>query len=73
MALGGVPDDSVDLDVPETLPVVDVDRGLLERSVANVVENAVRYSPPGERVLVSLHLAEGVPCRAISLITAETL
>ncbi|MFJ6393400.1 ATP-binding protein [Streptomyces sp. NPDC091972] len=53
MALGGVPEDSVDLDVPETLPMVDVDRGLLERAVANIVENAVQYGPPGEKVLVS--------------------
>ncbi|MFD5418041.1 DUF4118 domain-containing protein [Streptomyces sp. NPDC127069] len=53
MALGGVPEDSVLLDVPETLPMVRVDPGLLERSVANVVENAVKYSPPGRRVLVA--------------------
>lgn len=53
MALVGVPEDSVDLDVPETLPMVAVDPGLLERSVANLVENAVKYSPPGRRVLVS--------------------
>lgn len=53
MALGGVPEDSVDLDIPETLPMVWVDRGLLERAVANAVENAVKHSPPGERVLVS--------------------
>jgi two-component system sensor histidine kinase KdpD len=53
MALGGVPEDAVDLDVPETLPMVHVDRGLLERAVANVVENAVKYSPPHHRVLVS--------------------
>lgn len=53
MALGGVPEDSVELDIPETLPMVHVDRGLLERAVANVVENAVKHSPPGEKVLVS--------------------
>ncbi|MFE9024597.1 DUF4118 domain-containing protein [Streptomyces sp. NPDC007808] len=53
LALVGVAEDSVDLDVPETLPMVAVDKGLLERSVANVVENAVKYSPPGEKVLVS--------------------
>ncbi|AWW40725.1 histidine kinase [Streptomyces sp. AS58] len=53
MALGGVPEGSVDLDIPETLPMVHVDKGLLERSVANLVENAVKYSPPGARVLVS--------------------
>ncbi|MGW5331194.1 ATP-binding protein [Streptomyces bauhiniae] len=53
MALVGVPEDSVGLDVPETLPMVAVDPGLLERSVANLVENAVKYSPPGLRVTVS--------------------
>jgi two-component system sensor histidine kinase KdpD len=43
-ALAGVPEDRVKVDVPETLPMVDVDPGLLERAVANVVENAVRHS-----------------------------
>ncbi|MFJ3586620.1 ATP-binding protein [Streptomyces sp. NPDC090127] len=53
MALGGVPDGSAELDIPETLPMVEVDKGLLERVVANVVENAVKYSPDGTPVNVS--------------------
>ncbi|MFF4605171.1 ATP-binding protein [Streptomyces sp. NPDC001339] len=53
MALGGVPEGSVALDIPEELPIVAVDPGLLERSVANLVENAVKYSPDGEPVLVA--------------------
>ncbi|GAA5609988.1 sensor histidine kinase KdpD [Streptomyces platensis] len=53
MALGGVPEGSVSLDIPEELPIVAVDPGLLERSVANLVENAVKYSPDGAAVLVS--------------------
>ncbi|MFI9080885.1 ATP-binding protein [Streptomyces sioyaensis] len=53
MALGGVPEGSVTLDIPEELPIVAVDPGLLERSVANLVENAVKYSPDGTPVLVS--------------------
>ncbi|RVU28410.1 sensor histidine kinase KdpD [Streptomyces antnestii] len=56
MALVGVPDGSVDLDIPESLPMVTVDKGLLERAVANIVENAVKYSPedePDSVVLVS--------------------
>ncbi|MFF8521904.1 ATP-binding protein [Streptomyces werraensis] len=66
MALGGVPEDSVDLYIPESLPMVDVDRGLLERSVANVVENAVKYAPPGERVLVSASaVADRVEVRVV--------
>ncbi|OCC11293.1 sensor histidine kinase KdpD [Streptomyces sp. PTY087I2] len=53
MALGGVPEGSVTLDIPESLPMVLVDRGLLERAVANIVENAVKYSPDGAPVSVS--------------------
>ncbi|MCB5166460.1 sensor histidine kinase KdpD [Streptomyces bambusae] len=53
MALGGVPEDSVELDIPEVLPMVAVDRGLLERAVANIVENAVKYSPEHTRVLIT--------------------
>ncbi|WP_330436769.1 ATP-binding protein [Streptomyces griseoaurantiacus] len=54
MALGGIPDPAmtVALDIPETLPMVAVDKGLLERAVANVVENAVKYSAADEPVLV---------------------
>ncbi|MGY4388318.1 K+-sensing histidine kinase KdpD [Streptomyces sp. TE12347] len=66
MALVGVPDDSVELDIPETLPMVAVDRGLLERAVANIVENAVKYSPEGQPVLVSASaLAERVELRVV--------
>ncbi|MPY49394.1 sensor histidine kinase [Streptomyces acidicola] len=66
MALGGVPEDSVELDVPETLPMVAVDAGLLERAVANIVENAVKYSPPGARVLVAASaLADRVELRVV--------
>jgi two-component system sensor histidine kinase KdpD len=42
----------VDLDVPETLPRVRVDPGLLERALANLVSNAVAWSPEGARVRV---------------------
>ncbi len=53
MALGGVPEGSAELDIPETLPMVSVDKGLLERAVANIVENAVKYSPDQTPVRVS--------------------
>ncbi|GAA1714237.1 sensor histidine kinase KdpD [Isoptericola hypogeus] len=43
----------LDLDVPEDLPLVHTDAGLLERVVANLVSNAVRHSPPGARVRVA--------------------
>ncbi|MFI9364596.1 ATP-binding protein [Kitasatospora sp. NPDC053057] len=57
-ALGGVPPESVRLEVPETLPMIRADGGLLERSLANLVENAVKYSPDGVRVLVKADALE---------------
>ncbi|MBT2363873.1 sensor histidine kinase KdpD [Streptomyces sp. ISL-10] len=66
LALAGVPQTSVDLDIPETLPMVAVDRGLLERAVANIVENAVKYSPPGTPVTVAAStLGERVELRVV--------
>ncbi|MGW6546999.1 ATP-binding protein [Streptomyces massasporeus] len=66
MALGGVPEGSAVLDVPETLPMVAVDPGLLERAVANLVENAVKYGPPGAPVLVAASaLADRVEVRVV--------
>ncbi|WP_033216964.1 sensor histidine kinase [Kitasatospora phosalacinea] len=56
--LGGVPPGSVRLDVAESLPMVRADAGLLERVLANLVENAVKYGPPGSPVLVKADLLE---------------
>ena len=42
----------VEVDVPETLPRVDVDPVLLERAVANIVANARAWSPPDRAVRV---------------------
>ena len=59
-ALRGLPDDaSLSLAVPESLPALVADAGLLERVVANVIENAVKFSPPGVPVLVAGSAARG--------------
>jgi two-component system sensor histidine kinase KdpD len=52
------PDSTVEVDVPADLPEVVADAGLLERVVANIVQNALRYAPEGTRVRVagSAHL-----------------
>lgn len=52
------PDDVlIELDVPADLPEVIADAGLLERVVANLVQNALRYAPEGSpvRVTASAH------------------
>lgn len=51
-AVLGVPETSVVLDVPEDLPTVWADAGLLDRVLANVIENAVKHNPPDRRVHV---------------------
>ncbi|WP_405655637.1 ATP-binding protein [Streptomyces sp. RK9] len=56
----------VTLDIPEDLPMVAADKGLLERAVANVIENALKYSPTGESVLVAAStMADQVQLRVV--------
>jgi two-component system sensor histidine kinase KdpD len=43
----------IDVDIPETLPEVLADAVLLERVVANLVDNALRYSPPDRAVRIA--------------------
>jgi two-component system sensor histidine kinase KdpD len=42
----GADDDSVRLEVSDALPRVLADPGLLERALANLIQNALRFSPP---------------------------
>ena len=53
-ALDSLPDRpvSVVLDLPETLPRVNADAGLLERAVANIIDNARVWSRPDQSVRV---------------------
>ncbi|MCW2522777.1 MAG: osmosensitive channel signal transduction histidine kinase [Frankiales bacterium] len=44
---GTRPEELVTISVSDELPAVLADAGLLERVVANLVENAQRYNPPG--------------------------
>ena len=42
----------LDLHLDESLPLVEADPALLERAVANVIDNAVRWSPPDHTVRI---------------------
>ncbi len=44
---------AVTVDLPADLPVVDVDQLLMERVLANLVENAARYAPEGRPVEIT--------------------
>ena len=66
-ALSGLPPSAlVELNVAEELPLVVADPGLLERVLANLVENAVRHGGEGRPVLVSASaLGERVELRVV--------
>ncbi len=50
---------NVRIDVPATVPDAVADRSLLERAIANLVDNAVRYSPPDAPVAITAaHLGD---------------
>ncbi|HLH28575.1 MAG TPA: ATP-binding protein, partial [Acidimicrobiales bacterium] len=53
-ALGSLSRDlhQVAVDVPDSLPEVEADPALLERAVANVIDNALSWSPPDRPVRV---------------------
>lgn len=40
--------DRLRFDIPDALPLLATDPGLLERALANLAANALRYSPPGQ-------------------------
>jgi two-component system sensor histidine kinase KdpD len=50
---------AVDTYLPETLPAVLADPVLLERAVANVVDNAISFTPAGERVRIEASELDG--------------
>jgi K+-sensing histidine kinase KdpD len=56
-ALISVHAENVTVDVPDDLPLVRTDPGLLERAVANVVVNACHFSPGDRPIRVEAHLS----------------
>jgi two-component system sensor histidine kinase KdpD len=58
--------DDVEIDVLATVPLVLSDPALLGRSLANVIANALRHNPPGERVRVeAAQVGESVHIRVV--------
>ncbi|MGO8883242.1 MAG: sensor histidine kinase, partial [Streptosporangiaceae bacterium] len=62
----GPPGAVVTIDIPADLPEVQVDPAILERVIANLTANALRYSPPDSPpVLTASALGEWVELRVI--------
>jgi two-component system, OmpR family, sensor histidine kinase KdpD len=59
LALRGLEAGSLTLDIPDTLPLVVTDPGLLERSLANLVANALRYSPADSPPRIAARVVAG--------------
>ncbi len=53
----GAPGSMVAIDIADDLPLVWADAGLLERALANVIDNAVNWSPPATPVRVEAGVA----------------
>jgi two-component system, OmpR family, sensor histidine kinase KdpD len=53
-------DVQVDTDVPADLPLVDADYTLLDQVITNLLENAVRHSPPRSTVRIAARTADGI-------------
>ena len=56
----------LELDAPEGLPVVSADPSQLRQVVANLIDNAIKYSPEGGPVRVSLSPDSGAVRLAVS-------
>ena len=50
--LHGIPAGRVRTELPPNMPEIEADPGMLERVIANIVENAVKYAPGSDVVLV---------------------
>ena len=73
-ALAGLPPHRVRVEVPGNLPPVDADHGMLERVIANILENADKYAG-GEDIVISGSVegtietgAESVPAGELRII-----
>lgn len=60
LALQGLPGArQVHVDIPEDLPLLLTDQGLLERALANVIANAIRWSPADRPPTLSAEVVDG--------------
>jgi K+-sensing histidine kinase KdpD len=59
-------DITVDVELPPTLPLADIDYVQIDQVVTNLLENAARHSPPGSTVRLSAESVDGVIAIAVT-------
>lgn len=68
VALRGLPPAGIRIELAPNMPAVDADLGMLERVIANIVENALKYAPGSDIVIIGPSSAaavatiDGRPC-----------
>ncbi|MDE8668080.1 DUF4118 domain-containing protein [Pseudarthrobacter sp. H3Y2-7] len=73
-ALRGIPDGAIRVDLAPNLPLIDADLGMLERVIANIAENALKYAPGSDVVIVgpasgtAAATLEGRPCGELRIV-----
>lgn len=73
-ALRGLPGGAIRIDLAPNMPAIDADLGMLERVIANVVENALKYAPGSDIVIVGpsggsgVATIEGRPCGELRIV-----
>lgn len=73
-ALRGIVGGRIRVELAPNMPAVDADMGMLERVIANIVENAVKYAPDSDIVIVGpagASLAttiDGRPCGELRIV-----
>ena len=60
------------VDVPDDLPLLDVDPVRIREVVGNLVANALRHTPSGGRVVVTAALAGASSGRAVEVTVRDT-
>jgi two-component system sensor histidine kinase KdpD len=58
---GQLRDRRIVVDIPDTIPLVPLDHGQIERVFTNLLENAVKYSPPGSAIQVQASVVGNPP------------
>jgi len=73
-ALRGLPEGNIRVDLAANMPAIDADLGILERVIANIVENALKYAAGSDIVIVGPSSGSGAstingrPCGELRIV-----